>query len=169
MSVNTYKKVTVVDENDIVIGAEYLADAKKKGLLRRAARVFVFDENGRMLIQRRSSTVFNPLQLDQSVGGHVDEGESYFEAAKRELKEELNLECELEEIILSYRNGSFFNGIFRTVITASTEIKFNSDEVAEVIWFSIPELETHLQTRSDEFTRGFVELWPQFRDKIIPV
>jgi isopentenyl-diphosphate delta-isomerase len=91
MNETEYKKVTVVDEADNVIGAEYLLVAKEKGLLRRAARVFVFDKNGRLLLQRRSSKVFNPNLLDQSVGGHVDEGESYLEAAERELMEELNL------------------------------------------------------------------------------
>ena len=42
--------------------------------------------------------VIKNRKRDLSFGGVVQKDESYFECAKRELKEELNLEIELEEI-----------------------------------------------------------------------
>lgn len=168
MSEIGYKKVVIVDERDNVIGAQCLLEAKEKGLLRRAARVFVFDERGRLLIQRRSKKVFAPLLLDQSVGGHVDEGESYFEAANRELKEELGLEQDLEEVVTSFRSERFFNGIYRIVISSETDIRFDKNEIAEVFWIEIPKLEKMMTDSREQFTGGFLELWPQLRDKIIP-
>jgi hypothetical protein len=36
------------------------------------------------------------------------------------------------------------------------------------MWLTIPELEDRIQTYPGEFTGGFLELWPQLRDKIIP-
>ncbi len=41
-----YNKIVVVDENDNVIGAEYMRIAVEKGLIRRASRVYVFNESG---------------------------------------------------------------------------------------------------------------------------
>lgn len=38
-----YKKVIVVDEDDNEIGTEYMMDAIKKGMIRRASRVYVFN------------------------------------------------------------------------------------------------------------------------------
>lgn len=52
-----YNKVVVVDEDDNVNGAERMTDA------RRAARVYVFNESGQLLVQHRSEKVLKPLML----------------------------------------------------------------------------------------------------------
>lgn len=54
---------------------------------------FVRNSKGELWIPRRASNkrIF-PLHLDMSVGGHVESGETYEEAFKHELKEELNLD-----------------------------------------------------------------------------
>lgn len=78
-----YNKVVVADANDNVIGAEFMMDAISKGMIRRAARIYVFNESGQLLLQQRSKNVLKPLLLDQSAAGHVDEGESYKQAAHR--------------------------------------------------------------------------------------
>jgi len=41
-----YKKVTVVDENDVVLGYESYNDVISKGSIRRVSCVFMHDENG---------------------------------------------------------------------------------------------------------------------------
>ena len=104
-----HKKVVVVDENDNVIGAEYMFDAIEKKMLRKVSRVFVFDQQGKILVQRRSASVVRPLLLDQSVGGHVDEGETYYEAAERELMEELGLKVKSIKYIGSAPNTYVFS------------------------------------------------------------
>lgn len=54
-----YNKIVVVDENDVVLGAEYMRDAINQGMIRRAARVYVFNTLGQLLVQQRSAYVLN--------------------------------------------------------------------------------------------------------------
>jgi isopentenyldiphosphate isomerase len=86
------KDIQIVDENDEPIGATSSQEARDKGLYHRIARVILKDENGRILSQRRSATksLYANLWTD-SASGHVDEGESYEVAIKRELLEETGI------------------------------------------------------------------------------
>ena len=65
----------------------------QKGLQHRGVHVFLFNEQGEMLIQKRSADRANsPSLLDCSVSEHVKAGENYLEAAARGLKEEMGVE-----------------------------------------------------------------------------
>jgi len=83
----------IVDEDGRVIGqATRSACHADPSLLHRAVHVFVFDPAGCIFLQRRSRTkLIQPGRWDTSVGGHVDRGESWEEAARREMAEELGL------------------------------------------------------------------------------
>ena len=163
-----YNKVVVADENDTVIGAENMMDAIAKGMIRRAARIYVFNESGQLLVQQRSKNVLKPLLLDQSAAGHVDEGESYLEAAKRELFEELGLSgYELIEIAMSFRTTDFFNAIYKIVIPDNTTINFDPEELEQVIWMSVEEVDVQMSKSPEKFTPAFLEAWALLRDKLI--
>jgi isopentenyl-diphosphate delta-isomerase len=164
----TYKKIIIVDEYDNIIGHVDRMTKEGENSIKRASRVFVFDEEGRILIQRRSANVLKPMLLDQSAAGHVDEGESYRDAAERELKEELGLDNEIEEIIVSYRTPDYFNGVYRLIIPHDTQINFDQSEVSEVLWLDITELEAMIKEDPEQFTYSFLELWVELRDRIIP-
>ncbi len=61
-------------------------------LIHRAVHVVVRDAAGRIYLQKRSRNKrIQPGRWDTSVGGHVDPGESYRQAALRELHEELGV------------------------------------------------------------------------------
>jgi isopentenyl-diphosphate delta-isomerase len=169
MSTSEHKKVVVVDELDNIIGAEDMLMAIHKGLLRRASRVYVFNISGQLLMQRRSKNVLKPLLLDQSAGGHVDEGETNLQAAERELFEELGLrDFVLEEIDPSLRTEHFYSGVYRLVVPDGVVLKIDPYEIDSVMWFTIQDLEEKIKNKPDEFTPSFLEAWPQLRDKLIP-
>lgn len=87
-------KVIHVDENDRELGIITRKEAHREGLLHRVVVVYVFDEEGNILIQERADG-----RLDHSSAGHVDPGETYLEAAMRELGEELGIfNVPLEEL-----------------------------------------------------------------------
>lgn len=163
-----YNKIVVVDENDVVIGAEYMRIAVEKGLIRRASRVYVFNESGQLLIQQRSTKVAKPLMFDQSAAGHVDEGETYEEAARRELKEELGLEgYGLTVVATSFRDCDFYNGIYKITIPNSTSINFDREELTHVMWWSPEQVDEALAKTPEKFTPAFAEVWLKLKDKII--
>lgn len=163
-----YKKIIVVDENDTIIGAEYMLDAIDKGMLRRAVRVYVFSQSGQLLIQQRSEKVFKPLLLNQSAAGHVDEGETYEEAAYRELKEELGLDgLTLTLVVTSFKTADFYNAIYKVVIPDNTEINFDPEELKAIQWYELNTLNEEIKVSPEKFTPAFLETWSLLEDKII--
>jgi isopentenyldiphosphate isomerase len=84
----------IVDENDRAIGQAPRAECHgNPALVHRVAHVLVFDRHDRLLLQKRAMTKdIQPGRWDTSVGGHLDPGESYLEAASREMHEELGIE-----------------------------------------------------------------------------
>lgn len=91
----------IVDENDKVIGkiSSQIQNTVKPSQLR-FINIILINNNKEILVPKRSSNrrIF-PNCYDFSVGGHVNSGEEYIEAAYRELKEELGImDVELQEI-----------------------------------------------------------------------
>lgn len=81
-----------VDEKDRVLGKISRDEAHSKDILHRSAIVFLMDPDGRIFLQQRANTkkIF-PDCLEASSTFHVEYGETYEGAAKREIKEELGL------------------------------------------------------------------------------
>ena len=89
----------VVDENDVVVDRQPRRECLDKGLLHRAVVVFLTNPQGDVYLQKRASNLrFYPGHWTASCTGHVSSGETYLEGAKREVKEELGVQCELTEL-----------------------------------------------------------------------
>jgi isopentenyl-diphosphate delta-isomerase len=85
----------VVNERDEPVSRALRSEVHARGWLHRAVHVLVFDEHGRVFLQKRSMTKdASPGLWDSSCSGHLDAGEDYDEAAVRELSEELGLVVE---------------------------------------------------------------------------
>ncbi|MFJ3929096.1 MULTISPECIES: isopentenyl-diphosphate Delta-isomerase [unclassified Streptomyces] len=83
----------LVDEQGNTIGtAEKLAAHQAPGQLHRAFSVFLFDEQGRLLLQRRAAGKYHsPGVWSNTCCGHPYPGESPFAAAARRTYEELGV------------------------------------------------------------------------------
>jgi 8-oxo-dGTP pyrophosphatase MutT (NUDIX family) len=84
--------VDVVDDDDRVVDTVSRAAMRARRLQHRAVFIAVIDADDRVLVHRRSDTKdLWPGWWDLAVGGVVGAGESYDDAASRELAEEVGL------------------------------------------------------------------------------
>ena len=87
----------VVDRRDRQVSLAPRSQVHAQGLLHRSVHILVFTPYGHLWLQRRSPAKdTHPGKWTSSASGHVDPDESYDQAARRELQEELGLELELE-------------------------------------------------------------------------
>lgn len=108
----------VVDESDRVLRVEPREVVHVNNLLHRAVHMLIFNNQGEILLQKRSIWKDrNPGRWDSSAAGHVDSGENYLEAASRELREELGIEVpgleRLGKLSPCEQNGWEFIEVFR--------------------------------------------------------
>ncbi|MDP2749408.1 MAG: NUDIX domain-containing protein [Nanoarchaeota archaeon] len=133
----------VVDENDKVLYSVPKHEIYGKKLSHRIVHVLVFNKKGEIFLQKRSEKLkYLPGHWCTSAGGHAMAGESYEEAAKRELKEEINVPAKnLEEVAHFIHDVSGWIKhvrIFR--MDYDGPINVNKEDVSEGKWFSRKEL-----------------------------
>ncbi|CAL2056775.1 putative Nudix hydrolase YfcD [Streptomyces murinus] len=95
-----------VDGRDRVLGVVSRREAVREGWLHRVAVTVCRDERGRILVHRRSERLSRfPGLYEVVVGGAVNVGESYEQAAARELAEELGVRA-LPRLLFTFVNRS---------------------------------------------------------------
>ncbi|MEK7155624.1 MAG: NUDIX domain-containing protein [Patescibacteria group bacterium] len=126
------EKLNVVDENNNIIDEETRENIHKKGLLHREIHIWIYNKNIDILFQRRAPDKDTfPDLLDAFVGGHVDLGESYDEAAIKKLEEETGIIAKKEDLtFLRETRTKHYDSITNTtnnVIRAIYAYKFNGN------------------------------------------
>lgn len=140
--------LSLVDENDNVIRKASIKEVYEKFLTHRLVHVFCVDENGMIALQLRSKTKsFFSSSWTSSGSGHVQFGEEYIGAAKRELYEEVGVKGELEFLgkdlyeDMKYQVGlKKFIGSFKCVVSSDVKFKIDEREVEKVLFFTIDEI-----------------------------
>ncbi|MCC5877864.1 MAG: NUDIX domain-containing protein [Candidatus Sumerlaeia bacterium] len=132
----------VVDEKDQLVGEAPRRRVHMEKLRHRAVHVVVEDGHGKVLLQLRSRGKDSfPLWWDISVGGHVDSGEDYLTAARREIGEELGISGELREV--ARRDAAPDSGWeFVRIYTCQSTGPFAPppDEIEDTRWVDAAEL-----------------------------
>lgn len=159
----------VCDEADQVIGQFPRSVVHARRLLHRAVHVFVFNTQGELLLQMRSTEKDEyPSCYTSSASGHLGAGESYEEAAPRELEEELGLSGgrleRLHKFPASPETSQEHTVLYRTVTDEAPRI--DPREIAAVTFHSLDEIAAMLAAEPAKFSPCFVTLFQWYRSRI---
>lgn len=157
----------VVDSEDRILRQEKRAVVHRDGLFHRAIHVFVFNQAGQLYLQRRSlSKDSAPGLWVSSCSGHVDIGEDYDVAARRELEEEIGLtEPEALRRVFKERPCKPTGHEFVWVYRCQSEGPFvlDPDEVIAGQWIDLSALNGWLVESPRDFAWSFCHLWEKFQ------
>ena len=135
------EQVLIVDDHNHVIGTAPRSQMREEKLCHRATYVFIFNAQGQLYVQERTlNKDIYPGFFDPATGGVVAEGESYDQAAIRELSEELGIE---NTPVTPHFHFFFHNNdcqVWGRVYSCHYDGEFNlqKEEVADVV-FETPE------------------------------
>lgn len=164
------EKVVLVSENDEVLGLMDKMQAHENGLLHRAFSVFLFNSEGEMLLQKRAKEKYHsPNQWTNACCSHPRIEESYEQAAKRRIKEELGIDCDLNEKFWFIYKADVGQNLWEHeldhVFVGNYDGIFdlNNDEVAEVRYISMENLEKEMQETPENFTEWFKIILEEYK------
>ncbi|MEH6375876.1 NUDIX domain-containing protein [Streptomyces sp. KLMMK] len=122
-----------VDEQDRVVGVVDRGEAIRRKWLHRVATVVCRDAEGRVLVHRRPGHVSRfPGQYNWLLGGAVSAGETYEDAAARELAEELGVRAPVRLVFKFLCSGvisPYWLGVHEAVIAEGV-----APDRSEIAW-----------------------------------
>ena len=156
------EKVILVDNQDNEVGFMEKMEAHEKGLLHRAFSVFVFNDQGEMMLQQRALHKYHSGGLwTNTCCSHPRAGETILEASHRRLQEEMGFDCDLDEKFSFIYKAELDNELTEhefdhVVFGKFNDIpKINPDEVADWKFMSVDEVKTDILKQPDLYTEWF--------------
>jgi isopentenyl-diphosphate delta-isomerase len=154
-------KIPIVDENDNII--EYrernMVDANS---IYRVSALWITDTEGKILLARRAfSKKHDPGKWGPAVAGTVEENETYEDNIVKEAFEEIglkNIKLITGRKLLKRTKWTYFVQEFSLVLPAGfNNFNVDTEEVAELEWFSPKQLNEQLERSPDDFLTGIHE------------
>ncbi len=179
----------LVDDQDEIVG--YMPKVQchaGEGVLHRAFSVFLFDSQGRVLMQKRSAEKpLWPLVWSNSCCSHPRRGEELDSAVRRRLQEELGIVCEPHHLYKFQYHARYapegepigserelcavFAARLDSAPAEESQITVNPTEVSELRWLSQEELDAWAADSQSnlspwcrmEWLRLRTDLWPHLK------
>lgn len=154
------EELILVDENDVEIGHLHKDKCHDDdGLLHRAFSLFIFNDEGEVLIQRRSAQKrLWPLYWANSCCSHPRRGEEMDEAVRRRLYQELGMRSDplfLYKFIYHahYEDQGAEHELCWVYIGRSSDpVRANPNEVSEWKYMAPTQLDQELKNSPDNFS-----------------
>jgi isopentenyl-diphosphate Delta-isomerase len=153
------EQLILVDEGNRAIGRAGKTAAHRAGLLHRAFSIFVVDDRGRILLQRRSPEKYHSGGLwANSRCGHPRPGERTLSAARRRLGEELGLASALSFGFFARYRADLGNGMSENEYVyvyfgrLAAEPRPDPAEVAEIALLPCDEIGRRIEKDPSSFT-----------------
>lgn len=163
----------LVDEDDNVLGHETKSVCHDgDGLLHRAFSIFVFDREGRLLLQRRAAGKrLWPGYWSNSCCSHPRRGEEDTAAAERRVREELGIAPPLH-FLFKFRYHARYRDLgaeheLCSIYAAVDDgpVAVNVNEIDETDWTAPDELDAALAERPDGYSPWLLLEWPRIRER----
>lgn len=142
------------------------SEIHRKGLFHSTVHVWIFTEEGNILIQKRSKKKeLNPGVWDVSVAGHIKFNENIKEAAKRETLEETGININTKDLLKIgvYRSinihptaidKEFFHTYILKIDRNSIDLDYKNNEVDDLKFISIEEMESLIKEENNKIFIG---------------
>lgn len=174
----------IVDKNDNLIDFGSKEYVHKEGVLHRAFSIFIYNcEDKTVLIQKRALSKYHSGGLwSNSCCSHKYQNESWKESISRCLKDELSffINDDKSEIIrfvgtfyyfsdYGYNKEHEIDHVFVIALDTAklSQILPNPDEIMELKWMTIGEIDMALKTKPSSFTSWFSEAYAYFRSAVL--
>lgn len=148
-----------VDEQNRPIAPQPRKLSHQTGIWHRACHIWIVNTKEQILCQQRSLLKdSNPGLWEPFFGGHLAPKQEYIDSAMAELKEELGIQLQPQDLQFfkehRYVPGTEYQGIFilkQDIETA--DLQLEEDEVQQVTWKSIGEVKREIVgTRNKQWT-----------------
>jgi isopentenyl-diphosphate delta-isomerase len=167
----TEEQVILVDTDDREIGVMEKMAAHREGKLHRALSVFIFNSEGKWLLQKRAAGKYHSGGLwTNACCSHPRPGEENATAAVRRLEEEMGLTCKLKFLfsfvyraevgdeLIEHELDHVFAGTTDSVPTVDPH------EVSDWSFYTTEELAIHLKETPERFTKWFQLIFARVQD-----
>ena len=165
--------VILVDRHDRKTGVSGKMKAHHKGLLHRAVSVFVINTRGEWILQRRALDKYHSNGLwTNTCCTHPLPGEKVSVSAKRRLKEEMGIECDLFELFSFIYKEKLDNELieheFDHVFLGITDNEpvINEKEVEEWEAVSFKDLHDDILKNPSDYTYWFKMIYERVNNTI---
>lgn len=155
--------INLANEEDYPVDVAVRGEAIPEGRCPMIAGLFLFNSKGNIILQKVAlSKKTDPGKWSYSAAGHVDAGETYEQAALRELSEEMGIKASGITFVgkgHTLKNGKprAFHHVFKVI--SDDKITFEPTEVAEVKEWTIPELKEQIGTHPEQFKDIFAQIF----------
>jgi isopentenyl-diphosphate delta-isomerase len=153
------ERIILVDEKDSEIGTGEKLEVHEQGKLHRAFSIFVFNQKGELLLQRRAKGKYHSGGLwTNTCCSHPRAGENLEEAVHRRLKQEMGFDCPLKEVFSFIYRVRFDNGLYEHELDHVFIGRFDGkpdpdpEEAEGWKWVSLEELKRDVQKNPENYT-----------------
>ena len=156
----------ILDEQGNITGkTEERAIVHEKGLWHTHVGIWLMNQKGELLFQKRAETKkVNPNKWTRT-GGHVDSGETPLHAIQRETEEEIGVKIPLDEIELidikkeeinipdtEIINRHFVYNYFAKVDYELKDYTIDTEEVSDIKYITIEEIKKAIENKDEKYT-----------------
>jgi len=159
--------INLVNSKGRRIGSIEKLQAHITGKLHEAFSIFVFNQQGQLLLQKRALHKYHSAGLwTNTCCSHASFGEPIDQAVHRRLIQEMGFDCPLKEIAtFSYKTTNLANNLIENEYdhifigtVDQVDVIFNPDEVCQFKWIDLNSLETDVADNPQNYTSWFKKI-----------